>query len=416
MKFVLIKFFLAPIFQIIDFLIPKNNNYWGFSVHHIKSNQFIENARAVFEEVKTDNKIKKIIFTRDNTVDFNIEGAVNFQIINIKSLKGLMTILRCKVLFVTHSLSMDYSLRFGNSKFVVVKYNMTKRLVVNLWHGIPYKKLYALWNPLVKERLDRVKFRHFERKNYTGLIASSEVDSYAMATMFHPIKYENIWLTGLPRNDFLLKSFAELPVYIKKQIEKILELKKEKKLILYAPTYRQTAAVENAAYYQFSIDEINRLKDILNKYNAILGIRLHYFRNDKTLFNIEKYIDNKYIIDLGHNIIPEISPVIRMSDIVISDYSSVFIEAIYLNKPIISFAYDFDHYKTEQDGVLYDYDMVFPGPVLTNTNDLFNEIEHSLKIDDSNLSDKYKLSQKFFYKFIDTKNSKRVTNKVKSLL
>ena len=46
---------------LIDTFIPKSKYQWGFSVHHIKSEQFIENARALFEEVKGDEKIRKII-------------------------------------------------------------------------------------------------------------------------------------------------------------------------------------------------------------------------------------------------------------------------------------------------------------------------------------------------------------------
>jgi CDP-glycerol glycerophosphotransferase (TagB/SpsB family) len=333
MIFFLVKFIVAPLFQLFDLIVPKRKNYWAFSVHHIKSDQFVENARAVFEEVKHDQAIKKYVFARNNdTTNFEIEDAHNCEILNLKSFKGLLTIVRCKVVFVTHSLSMDYSLRFPPSDFVVLKFNMKNRLVVNLWHGIPYKKLYALWNPLVRQRLDRVKFRQYERTMYAGLISSSEIDSYAMGTMFHPIKYENIWVTGLPRNDFLTKDSTALPKYIQHQINKVNGIKGSKKLVVYAPTYRQTAAVSTSAYYQFSDAEINSLLQVLKKHNAILGIRLHYFRNNNQLFNIEKYIDNEHIVDLGHNISPEIAPVIRESDVVISDYSSVFIEALYINK------------------------------------------------------------------------------------
>lgn len=414
MRKFLFDFILFPLFQVIDFFYPKKTSYWGFSVHHIKSDQFIENARAVFEEVKSDKSIKKIIFTRDNTIDFGIEDAENAIIVKLMTLRGLMLMLKCKVVFVTHSISMDFSYRFGSSQFSVLKLNMNKRVVVNLWHGIPLKKLYALWNPDVRKRLDRVKYRHFERKHYAGLITSSQIDSYAMATMFYPIKYENIWVTGLPRNDFLIKDKADLPNYLRTQLETIKTLKGGKKLVTYAPTYRQTSAVSDASYYQFTDSEVEALKLVLEKHNAILGFRMHYFRNNDNLFNLEKYVDNKTIFDLGHKSFPEISQIIRESDLIISDYSSVFIEALFVNKPVIGFAYDLDSYRDNQDGLLYDMDIAFPGPVVKEFDNLIEMIDGELTTNSQIESDKYKVIRKFYYEYTDAKNSIRVINEVKN--
>jgi CDP-glycerol glycerophosphotransferase len=225
-----------------------------------------------------------------------------------------------------------------------------------------------------------------------------------------------VWQTGLPRNDFLLKEHQELPNYLKKQIDYIKQIKKEKKLILYAPTYRQTAAIGNSEYYQFSDEEIEKLVEILRRNNAILGIRLHYFRHSDTLFNIEKYIDNEFIFDLGHTKIPEIAPLIREADIVISDYSSVFIEAMYLNKIVIAFAYDFEHYSNEQDGVLYDFELVFPGDIVSNYDDLLLSLKVAINNKEENINQRYRNAQRFFYKHRDTRNSKRVVEMIKKEL
>jgi len=412
----LMDLLILPIWRFFDFVIPKNKHYWGFPVHHIKTDQFIENSRAVFEEIKADENIIKIIFARNDNYYFDIIDAKNTIIVKLKSIKGLSLLLRCKVLFVTHSISMDYSLRWGNKLFSVVKLNMKKRLIINLWHGIALKKLYSLWNPLVKERLDRVSFRHKERKYYKGLIVSSAIDSYAMATMFYPIKYENIWVTGLPRNDFLIKNLNDLPAYLSSQVNTISQIKRGRRLITYAPTYRQTAAVKDSYYYQFSNEEIDKLKEILIKHNAVFGFRTHYFRNNKNLFNIEKFIDDEYIFDLGHSNFSEIASVIRESDLIITDYSSVYIDALYLNKPVFCFAYDLEHYRDNQDGLLYDLDIAFPGAVVSDYQSLMNELDKELTKNTQTDSVKYKISQKMFFEYIDDKNTDRIIKKIKKLL
>jgi CDP-glycerol glycerophosphotransferase len=409
--------FILPLFYIFDTLIPKNNYYWGFSVHHIKSNQFIENQRAIFEEIKKNKNIKKIIFTRNNDDNnFQIEGEKNTIIVKINSIKGFFLFSKCKVLFISHSISMDYSIRYNDKLFSIVKPNLKKRLIINLWHGIPLKRLLSLANTLVKERTDRINFHKKERKYYTGLITSSDIDSYAMATMFYPIKYKNIWLTGLPRNDLLIKKEKRLPEYIKTQINSINNIKMGKKLIVYAPTYRQTTAVINSSYYQFSPDEINKLRKILKKNNAILGFRMHYFRNDKNLFNIENFIDNKYIFNLGHEVFPEIAPIIRTSDLIITDYSSVYIDGLYINKPVIGFMYDKEHYSEQEDGFLYDLDIAFPGPITNNFDSLIKTINLEINSKKQIKSEKYLFAKKLFFNFFDDNNSERVIKRIIKLI
>lgn len=404
---------ILPIFRIFDFFIPKKTNFWAFSSHHIKLDQFIENPRAIFEEIKQSKDIKKIIFTRVDDFDFELENAVNTHVISLYSLKGLFLLIQCKVVFITNSIAMDFSLRWGDKGFSVIKLNRRLRYIVNLSHGISLKKINSIANSNVKKKLLRVGYRKSEPIYYSGLIASSDIDSYSMAAMYYPIQYENLWITGLPRNDFLLQQSNQLPKFISKQIEQVNSIKKNKKLVLYAPTYRQTAAVSDSQYYQFSDSEIIDLKVLLNKHNAIFGFRMHYFRNDSNLFNMEKYIDNEYIFDLGHEIIPDISPAIRECDILISDYSSVFLEAIYCNKNVLCFTYDFEHYKNNQNGLLYDYDLILPNKRVNTFKELLCKVENCLiNLDDQDNT----YIQKFFFNNIDTNNSARVVEKVKSLL
>ena len=407
---------IFPIWMFIDKLVTKKDNFWAFPVHHIKSEQFIENSRAVFEVIKKDSDIRKIIFCRNKINDFQIEDAQNTEFVYNKSFRGLYLLLQCRVIFVTNSVAMEYSWRWGRKLFSVLKVNLKRHFVVNLSHGISLKKINAIANAQVKKRLERVSYRKNEPYFYNGLIASSDVDSYAMASMYYPIKYEHVWLTGLPRNDFLSKKVIELPSYMRTQVQYIKEIKNGRRLIVYAPTYRQTAAVANSSYYCFSDEEIKELKRILKKHNAVFGFRMHYFRNSQNLFNLENFIDNEYIFDLGHSKISDIAPIIREADLVISDYSSVFVEAMFRTIPVIGFAYDLDHYSKSQNGLLYDFEMVFPGPVVKEFGQVLNNIDVEMTVPSQANSEKYRFSQKFFYKYLDDDNSKRVVDRVKTIL
>jgi CDP-glycerol glycerophosphotransferase len=404
----------AFIWQLFDFLIPKRKYTWAFATHHLRSTRFIENQRAVFEFVKSDSQIKKVIFYRNSKNEIDIDGTENIELVRQGSLRAFYLLLLCKVVFITHSISMDYSIRFGKKDFVILKVNLKKRIVVNLWHGIAIKRLLYAANEKARKHTDRMYYRHQERKYYAGLIASSDIDSLVMAAMFYPLNYLQIWTTGLPRNDFLLLPLKRLPQYIRKSIQILRSIKNGKRLVVYAPTYRQTDISESAYYYQFRLGEIKEVRNLLSKHNAILGYRPHYFRNSTEYFNLDDFIDNETIFNISQPVIPEFSAIARECDVLITDYSSVAIEALYLDKPILSFAYDIDNYETKQDGLIYDLSMVFAGNVYNCFDELLNVLDKELTQERSSSCNN--INKNLFFNHQDCSNSQRVVERVKRLV
>src|SRR5690606_5188633 len=122
-----------------------------------------------------------------------LDGACNLRVVELQSLGGLLTLARCGVLLLTNSIALDLSWRWGDGGFTAVKPSLTRRIVVNLWHGIPLKRLFALMRPELRQQAERVRLRRRERAHYHGLISSSDVDSHAMAAMFHPLDPSRVW-------------------------------------------------------------------------------------------------------------------------------------------------------------------------------------------------------------------------------
>lgn len=407
---------LTPFWRLLDWLLPKRSDYWAFNTHHIHTGRFIENQRALFEQVKADPSIRKLVFYRGEPDNWHIEGAVNYQAVEHGTLRAFWLLAQCKVVLLTHSISMDFSLRWPDGHFVVLKLNCKKRIVVNLWHGVALKRLLTVANAATQQHTDRVAYRTQERKHYAGLIASSDIDSYAMAAMFYPLNYQQVWLTGLPRNDFLTQAEALLPRYIQDSLEQIRQIKQGKKLIVYAPTYRQTSVSETAHYYQFEQTEIDALKCLLQENNAVLGYRPHYFKNSEQYFNLDQFIDNELIFDVSQVVVPEYSALARELDVLVTDYSSVYIEALYLSKPVICFGYDIEHYKTQQDGLLYDMELAFPGPVVMHFADVLTALQEKLHANPQDIQHEQATAKKLFFKYDDAQNSKRVVERIFELL
>ncbi|WP_026452219.1 CDP-glycerol glycerophosphotransferase family protein [Aequorivita capsosiphonis] len=411
------EYVVLPIWYLLDRFVKKKPSYWGFPVHFSDSTKFIENPRAVFEHIKKDVTLKKILFYRDSHNGFEIDDTVNYELVQLHSFRGLYLLMQCKVLFVSNAISWDFTLRWNNdTKYSIIRMDMQSRHVVNLWHGIPLKQILSLWNTDLRDRYNKISYRKYERENYSMIPASSKVDGYVMAAVFHPIDPKKVIPLGLPKNDFLLKTDVELPSYILNQLIKIRELKKSKKLILYAPTHRQTDAVKDAAYYNFSKEDIRSLKDFLKNNNAILGVRMHYLRKGVNRFPAEQLIDNEFIFDLGNRLIPEIAPCIIESDIIITDYSSLYLDAVYLNKPVFSFAYDLEHYSKHQDGLIYDMDFAFPGPIVKEFKKLIEALNKEIHNFNQCEAEKYKMIREMFFDTIDANNALRLIEKLKSEL
>lgn len=404
-------FFKKTIFLFLDVLLKKREDYWIIPCHYIQTETLKDNPRAIFEHIKNDPEIKKIIVFRGKKLDSNISPSLNTEIVKQGTSKFFYLLAKSKVVFLSNSISLDYSFRYGEGKFSILKISSKKRVVVNLWHGIPFKGLFYTANQNVRAQHDRFKYRIKERAGYAGLIASSNIDSYAMAASFYPLSYDKVWTTGLPRNDFLKMPDSKLPSYLKNHVEKIKKIKGDKKLIVYAPTYRQKTAKEK--FYNFSEEEINLLKKLLKDNNAILGFRPHYFVSDESKCRLHASIDNEVFYDFSLNCYEEFSPIAREFDILITDYSSVFMDALYLDKPTIGFMYDYDSYTKEHDGLLYTIEQAFPGTATKKFGDLLSTLEETLK---SSSTSKYESQKRLFYKYIDDSNSSRVVEQVKCAL
>lgn len=397
------------IWVLLDFLTRKNLSYWVFPTHYIQTSKLKDNARAVFEKVKNNKDIKKIIVYRGDSFDNNLDSFENTVIVRHGTLAFFYYLSRAKVIFLANSISMDFSFRFPERKYALLKINQKKRIVVNLWHGIPLKGVFYTSPESHYKKIQKNSYRVNERVDYKGLVSSSKIDSYVMASSFYPLNYSQVWITGLPRNDFLLMDFNDLPDYMRKSFDFIESIKNGKRLIIYAPTHRQKPgnSSESYEYYQFSESEIIRLKSFLIKNNMILGYRPHYFKSEVSNLDMSYYIDNEYIFDFSLKYFDDFSMIARQMDMLITDYSSVFMDALFLNKPALSFAYDIESYKAEQDGLLYDLNSIFADYIFYNFEELLDCLDGIIVSNDHQSK-----MQDVFYSYIDSDNSQRVINKI----
>lgn len=404
---------VLALWRVLDLLLPKRRERWAFFTHPLKPGQFIENARAVFEQVKGDAQVRKLVFVRDANARLQLEGACNTEVLVLGSARGLWALARCGVLLLTNSTSLDMSLAWRDGGYGAPRPWLHRRVVVNLWHGIPLKRLFALAHPAQRAHGDRDAFRRRERRHYDGLVASSDVDAYAMSAIFHPIAPANVWITGLPRNDFLRQPEPQLPAYQREELARLRALCDGRALVLYAPTYRDAHVAEQAVR-PFDDAEVAQLQATLRAHGAVLGVRGHYLRNAADAFAPHHYGDE--LLDLGHAQFQEIAPLLRQAALVVTDYSSVYIDALYLRLPVISFAWDLAHYAQHQNGLLYDMALAFPGPVTTEFAALLAALDAGLAAGGPGTGERYEAARRMFFRHDDAGNAQRVVERLHARL
>lgn len=404
---------LLVLWRLLDALLPKRRDHWAFFDHPIKRGQFIENARAVFEQVRHDPAVQVRVFVRGDDLPRGIEESSHVRIARLDTLHGLLELSRCGVLLLTNSTALDMSLAWRSGGYGAPRPSLRRRVVVNLWHGIPLKRLFALANPSQRRHGDRDAFRRRERGLYAGLVASSEVDALAMSAIFHPIPPANVWVTGLPRTDFLCMPEAELPAGLDSELAQIRTLRSGRRLVLYAPTYRDASA--SGGPYFFSDDEVSRLKALLQRHHAVLGVRGHYVATAGAPL-APRHLDGETLLDLGHLHFHEIAPLLRESSVVVTDYSSVYIDALCLDLPVIGFAHDLDDYRTQQNGLLYDLELAFPGPVTTTFDALLDALDATLARPQFQPDERYRNARRLFFRHEDADNTRRVVQRIHDTL
>ena len=288
------------------------------------------------------------------------------------------------------------------------------QIFVQCWHGTPLKRLGCDLQHFdnVLNSIDGMKKRYkIEAEKFSYFISPSKYASekFISAWNLKEIGKENIILEkGYPRNDFLFK-------YTKSDVDKIkqkilgyyyLEYEekiKRKKIILYAPTYRSNQHESGVGYVYKEEVDFDRLRKELGE-DYIILFRPHYFIANN--FDFEKY--DGFVYDVSK--IDDINELYIISDILITDYSSVFFDYANLKRPMIFYMYDLEYYRDKSNGFYIDIEKELPGSIVKTEDELINEIK---KLENGFIYDeKYKrFNEKYTY-LDDGNASKRVVEEV----
>lgn len=244
------------------------------------------------------------------------------------------------------------------------------QVYVQCWHGTPLKRLgYDITNSdnamnTVKEI--RAKYRtDAERFDYIISSCPFVTEKFTSAwNLDASDRYGDVLETGYPRNDFL-NVFSDRDADDVRRKLGICDC--DRKVILYAPTWRDNQHDSESGYVYRSSVDFDYLREQLEDEYIIL-FRAHYLVADD--FDFEAY--RGFIHDVsGYD---DINDLYIIADLLITDYSSVFFDYAILNRPILFYMYDMEEYRDEMRGFYLDVSEL-PGNVVKNEHELVNSIK-----------------------------------------
>lgn len=232
-------------------------------------------------------------------------------------------------------------------------------------------------------------------RNYTKVTVSSEGvrDHYAEG---FGITVDKVFPTGVPRSDIFFDE--EYKEYVRKTLYNKYPFLKEKKVILFAPTFRGNG--QASAHFPFHVLDFKKLyEDLSDEY--VFLFKIHPFVNNKLSIPYE-FAD--FFYDFSD--FREINDLLLVTDVLITDYSSVCFEYALLEKPMLFFAFDVEEYVRTRD-FYYDYFSFIPGPLVKSTE----EIVETIKNEKFEL-DKIKPFVRYFFNETLGRASKNVVDEV----
>lgn len=368
-----------PVYKLLTKILPIKKNSYIFQSFY--GNSYACNPRAIYEKL------------------YDLEGDKNKYIWVLKD-KKLFT---GKKAIIVKPKSWKYFYYMARAQFFINNANFPdffvkrdKTYFLQTWHGTPLKKLgldvpentQAFSANSDKKLLERTK-------KWDILISPNEYTSEIMKRAYQleiPIK-----TIGYPRNDQLVQVDYERITKIKEYFN----IPKDKKVILYAPTWREDDDKKESYRLKFNIKKF---------YHALNGeyvflLRLHYF--DARRLQLKEFSD--FIINATYY--NDIADLYNIADILVTDYSSVMFDYSITKRPILFYAYDYSKYKEKLRGFYLDFKSIAPGPILKDSDELLYAIKH---IDEVNRKYKNKYEQ-FRNKFNSYENGNASLEVIKIL-
>jgi CDP-glycerol glycerophosphotransferase len=326
--------------RLLKLFIKPNDRLIVFSSFSGKS--YDDSPRAIYEGMIKDHRFDdyELVWDFRDPQKYNIERGSK---IKTDTLTYYTTLLKAR-LWITN-VSMYRGLEFTG----------INSYVFNTWHGTAIKKLGI-------DVIGKKTFKGKTKQKRGDVLLAQGLYDVKTFSHAYEMPQQSVLAFGLPRNDELV--YNNKPDIIN-ELKAHLGIAPDKKVILYAPTYREYQRDNNKnSIFSLPIN-IGNWEERLSSDFVIL------FRAHPDVFKVLNIVENDFVKDVSTY--PHVNELMLMSDLLISDYSSIFFDYSILGRPMLCFAYDYDRYNEER-GLYFDIRKELASERLSDENILVDTI------------------------------------------
>ncbi|MEK7511120.1 MAG: CDP-glycerol glycerophosphotransferase family protein [Patescibacteria group bacterium] len=343
---------------ILSHLMPRDKKLWLFD--EWDGTRCADNARYLYLHASRVAGYHAIWLThnRELVQELRAEGLRAYL---AHSPQGLWYTLRAGVIIVESHVSVFFWLTGGIR-------------IINLWHGLPIKKIVYdsagtkvhnwVYHARGLRRLYHIFFAPQKVMLGDYILSQSRQWQKHFSTAFR-VPLERVLVGNQPRNEGVL---AADPLFLERErplVEHLRSVRAKKKILTYLPTFRDGKAnpLEDSGLNFAELDAW------LGERNLHLLIKAHH----EQLAGEEPYRNIEFLpVDIAAMLL------LRETDVLVTDYSSIFVEFLVLDRPIIFYAFDLDRYTTTMREMYFNYDDITPGPKARTLESFKAEIERAI--------------------------------------
>lgn len=221
-------------------------------------------------------------------------------------------------------------------------YPSKKTKIVQLWHGAGAFKKFGLSSEN-DENVKKQVMQANSRLTHLFVTSKQVVPFYKEA---FGVEEEKIFVTGIPVTDVYFKEDKKAEG--KERFYTAYPELRDKKILLYTPTFRRTKEENDGIMEQFDVEKIHALLGD----SWVILVKMH------PKYPVDNIPENSFCYNLTNY--SQITDLYFVSDMLVTDYSSTVVEYVLLDKPVILFAYDLQEYDR---GFYRNFEATVPGPV-----------------------------------------------------
>lgn len=393
--------------RMLTYIVHRDPNLWAFG--HSGGRRFADNSKGLFLETLRHKDINAVWMTQSEEIyqDLHSEG---IPVRKRNTLNGLWLGLRAGVyIFDMNQDDINYWTSRG-------------AITVNLWHGIPLKRLERDVTIPVNHIYDAFKGKLWAIVatrltspwvlNGYDLIAVTSQHQKPMYARAFGVDPERVKVMGQPRNDVLLRPRSHT-LRKKDAFQLMLEevVAAGHLVLLYMPTYRQYSATWEKELQSppWGPEDHMRLSGELLKRNALLFIKPHPW--DISGWHTLGSTGSIRVVSGTFDVYDSLKHV----DLLITDYSSIYFDFLLLDRPIIFYCFDLEKYLALERGMYYEYDDVTPGAKARTLDELIEQLDIVFTTGTDKFRKMRHEVRSMFYRDIDGGSSLRTIHEIRNL-